>query len=903
MKTTNQSSLQKKEKRILPYLYGGGIVLVFLLALYAVKGFFPFGDESMAVMDMCHGYIPIYYHLYDFLHGDKALFFDFYSGTGVNMVGIAAANGLLSPLNLLFYLTPRDSLVDFLNLLLLVKAVGMALSAQFFFLKRFPRLAVEYATAFSVLYALSGYVLLYYLHIIWLDVLILFPLLLYFCEKMLCGGKTYPYVICLALTLVCSFYLGIMTLLCLFFLSGAYVFVVLKKEQRPAASLRLGLGTLLGALMPMFLLLPGFLQMRSSARYGFSEDLSSLLGAESELNVYKIWMFYGLALAIVGVFLLLRGWKKHPQKGKFAALTLVFLFAPLVVEGSAALLHFGSYKDFPYRFGFIAVFMLLVLAAEAFSTEKAAQDEEGKPAKKPLVSYLLVVVGAACTIVVMVSAFRSFGKTVGSLSEEQTALLFFAALLCCSVLTFALLLQIYPLRLRRVLALVFCVLPLFPFALQTVGTGSPLRYERREHDVAYIEPSLEISKVLRADPLKLERVQNPDMSLNINYGFVMGRSALSNWTHQIPASLQNTARALGYSITYTLLLDGGGTVFSDALLHMTETVSKEPLDEALYEEIATIGDYHIYENRYTLPIGLLSGEALLDVNLTTNFSADSNAVFENQNAVYRALGGSGDLIRTLENDNTMLLTAERSGATTTYQLQVQGQEALYVTAPSLNWSSVEIAVNGETVTVPSYHREDNTAYTAEYNNNCLELGVFEDEIITVTVTELQSPNVDVAFGLLSLEKMDALSALHEADQTTLTAEGRTITVQYRNDSTESQYLFLPVAFDNGWRCRVGGEDAEILTVVESFMAVAVPAGTGEIVLTFVPEGLEIGSALTGLGTLGFLVLLIWEIKKKQWLFPSLLKKAVEVLFGALWLGGTALVYLLPLGYAIVNLFQ
>ena len=78
MKTTNQSNLQKKEKRILPYLYGGGIVLVFLLALYAVKGFFPFGDESMAVMDMCHGYIPIYYHLYDFLHGDKALFFDFY---------------------------------------------------------------------------------------------------------------------------------------------------------------------------------------------------------------------------------------------------------------------------------------------------------------------------------------------------------------------------------------------------------------------------------------------------------------------------------------------------------------------------------------------------------------------------------------------------------------------------------------------------------------------------------------------------------------------------------------------------------------------------------------------------------------------------------------------------------
>ena len=889
----------KTARLVLPYCYGGIIVLFFLLLLYAVKGFFPFGEQSAAIMDMCHGYIPMYYHLYDFLHGDKALFYDFLSGTGVNMVGIAAVNGLLSPLNLLLYLTSRDGLVDFLNLFLVIKLVLCAVSAQFFFRRRFPTLSVGLATCLSALYALSGYVFLYYMHIIWLDVLILLPLLFYFCEKMLCGGKIFPYAFCLALSLIASFYLGIMTLICLFFISGAYVFTLLEKQKRPSAVFKLGLGTAVGGLMPMFLLLPAFLQMRNSARYGLTADWREILSALPELNENTIWMFYGMGLAVLGTVLLLRAYKKHLKTAKFALLSLFLLFSPLVLEGSAALLHFGSYKDFPYRFGFVAIFLLLALAAKNFSADEKKKDEDKK---QQGLLYLWVFLGVACTVVVVSAAFTSFGGRIGSFSSEQTSLLYSLSILFCSVLAFYLIRQLPNRRVADVITLVLCVGMLFPFAMQTVGSGSPIRYERREHDTEYIAPSLAIGKEVSADPTGLERVHNPDMSLNINYGFVMGKAALSNWTHQIPSSLQYASRALGYSITYTLLLDGGGTLLSDALLHMTETVSKEELPEELYQKTGEVGDYSLYNNLYTLPVGMLCDDSLISCELTETFSGNSAAIFDNQNRIYHALGGSGNLVRTPENDKEMLTEKTETATEITYELQAKGQEALYLTAPALSWNQVEILVNGKTISVPSYHREDNTGYTSEYNNNCLLLGVFEDESVTVTLRVLGKINSEPALGFLSTEKMQDLISLHQQDGTRVLAEGRQITVSYQNDGDDTRYLFLPVSFDRGWSAQINGSQVEITPVFGSWMAVSVPPGSGEIELHFVPQGTFAGWLLSAAGTIVFLVLLLWEwIKKKQIVLPPL-EKAIYGVFCILYFAAVAGVYLLPAGFSIVALF-
>lgn len=896
----------KNIKKYSAYTYGGLLCIAFLAVMYVIKGFFPFGEDSIAVMDMCHGYIPVYYHLYDFLHGSKSLFFDFYSGTGVNMVGVAAVNGLLSPLNLLFYFTTRNGILNFLNIFFAVKVFAAAVSAQFFFIKRFKKLNIAYASALSFLYAMSGFVLLYYMHIIWLDVVILFPFLIYFGEKMINGGKIYPYTLCLALTMVCSFYLGVMTLICLFFISGAYIFTLIPKDKRAKAVFNLGAGTAVGGLMPMFLLLPAFIQMRSSARYGFSSSITEIMSAPTEFNIYKTLMFYGLQIAFAAVFLILINYKKHPEKTHFTALSLFFTLAPLIIEGSAAVIHFGSYKDFPYRFGFISVFMLLSLTAEQLSTEEAVLKTKAEKSKKlPILKIIGTVVSLIALIGSLVFSFKYFGKRIGNLSSEFTAVILFILITAVGCVFFAFIRRLNNKNIRRISALIVCICQMFPLAVLSMGTGSPIRYERREHDTEYIKNATEISSLITTDNTKAERVHNPDMSLNINYGFVLGKSALSNWTHQIPSYLQTAARNLGYSTTYTLLLDGGGTVFSDALLNMTQSVAKNELNNKTTSVIGKKGGFTVYRNEYTLPIGMFGSADLTELEIKNPLNFGSIEVFNNQNKLYSALGGSGRLIRTVYNDITMLLGNESSDDAVTYCLRSGTNDVLYFTSLKCAWNSIEIKVNGKDITVPSYRYEDNKTYSSEYNNNVTELGSFGNSTVIVEIKFI-GDNVDrddFAFGFLSLDKMSALSDLHADDCTEFSAEKNKINISCNNQSQQTEYIFIPLAYDKGWSCKVNGETADVICVAEGFTAVAVPPGTAEIEMKFSPIGFKTGLILTITGTAFFAVAVYIAIKKKEMLLPIAVEKGALYLFSALFACGSFAVYILPLMFSVVSIFK
>lgn len=890
---------KRKPADALPYLVGGAVCVLLLLIVYAVKGFFPFGAKSIAISDMCHGYIPVYYHLYDFLHGDKSLFFDWYSGAGVNMVGVAAVNGLLSPLNLLFYLTPRAGIAQFMNIFFLVKVFLAALAASFFFKKRFPKLPQQYVTLFSTLYALSGFVLIYYMHVIWLDVVILFPLLLYFCERAVRGKPAAPYVVCVFLTLVCSFYLGVMALIGVFFLSGAYIFIVMDRPDRPRAALRLGLGTALGAALSAFLLLPGYLQMSGSSRYSYTGSIMDILSAAPELNTLKAVIFSFLQAAFLLAVLLMLDFSKRRKASLFAAVSLLILFLPFIIEGSAMLWHFGSYKDFPFRFGFVSIFVLLALAAYC-----VAEKGDRIPLPLPEPAQAGISVFAVGALLYLNYRFYRAGinGTEGRTLAAADAMKICALLFVAGLAAFLLLFSLKNARVRRYAVCVVCVLQIMPVALFSFGSETHIRYARREHDTEYIAPALAVAGISQADNTKLQRIHDPEMNLNINYGFVMGKGALSNWTHQIPAELQSSRRALGYSTTYTLLLDGGGTLFSDALLNMTETVSARKLDERLYQKTGSAEDLTLYENKITLPAAMLADSA--DMGFTTEIRGNCTEIFENQNRIYAALGGEGLLIRTDRNTPQIVSSVAGGKSKAVYMIAAGEREALYFTAPYAAWYDMRISVNGEVVPVPSYHREDNELYASEYNNNCLFLGLFDSENVEVRIeylTEDAAKN-DFAFGLLSVPKMEALNELQTGYGVSLTAKKRSVTATV-NNAADAAYLLLPVSYDEGWSATVNGESVPVEVAAGYLCAVRVPAGGSEIALKFTPKGLKYGvlvsaAALLALAGLAFVELRGIELKRVRFLEFF----AMIVLFAG-WIGALLVVYAAPLVMSVIGVFR
>ncbi|MBR5427899.1 MAG: YfhO family protein [Clostridia bacterium] len=892
---------KRKPADALPYLAGGAVCVLLLLIVYAVKGFFPFGAKSIAISDMCHGYIPVYYHLYDFLHGDKALFFDWYSGTGVNMVGIAAVNGLLSPLNLLFLLTPRDGIERFMNIFLLVKVFLAAVSASYFFKKRFEKLPHLYVALFSALYALSGYVLIYYMHIIWLDVLIVFPLLVYFCERMMRAKPMTPYVICVFLTLLCSFYLGVMALIGVFFIGGAYVFVVMEKQDRPRAAFRLGLGTALGAALSAFLLIPGYLQMSGSSRYSYTGSLWDIVSAKPEINTLKTVIFSFLQLAFLLVILLMLDFQKRKKASFFSVVTVLILFLPFIVEGSAMLWHFGSYKDFPFRFGFVSIFFLLALAAYVIG-------ERGDEMRLKLLKPVQIAVSAALVAALAYLNYRYYRAgidgTDGSTLSGADALKISALLFAVGLFAYFMLLTLKNAKIRRIAVCAVSLLQILPVALFSFGTDTNIRFERREHDTDYIAPTQAVAALSGLDNTRLERMHDPDMCLNINYGFVAGFGAQSNWTHQIPAGLQDSRRALGYSTTYTLLLDGGGTLFSDALLNMKETVSRRELDENLYSLKGAADGYRLYENAVTLPNALFANST--DMDFSVYIYDQCSRIFENQNRMYTAMGGEGLLIRTTENSPEIVASHSEARDSRTWTIAAGEREALYFTAPNTAqaWVGMQITVNGKIIPIPSYQREKNTYYTSEYNNNCLFLGFFDGENVSVRIDYFtdKAKNCDYAIGLLSVPKLESLSELQKGYGAELTAGKKSVDVSITN-APSSGYLILPVAYDEGWSAEVNGEAASVEQAAGYLCAVRVGKGASEVKMRFSPKGTKYGVLASVAGLAALAALAFVEIRKIELRRVRFLEFfAMFVLFVG-WIGALLLVYAAPLVCSVIGVFK
>ena len=99
---------------------------------------------------------------------------------------------------------------------------------------------------------------------------------------------------------------------------------------------------------------------------------------------------------------------------------------------------------------------------------------------------------------------------------------------------------------------------------------------------------------------------------------------------------------LGYSQVYTRIYENSGTLLSDALLNIDYVMSSKDENEEEYTYIKDITDeVKLYKNNCNLPVGLVVNDDFVNVDI-----AENEAVFENTDALYKALGGKKNLFDT-----------------------------------------------------------------------------------------------------------------------------------------------------------------------------------------------------------------------------------------------------------------
>ncbi|MBQ1410096.1 MAG: YfhO family protein [Oscillospiraceae bacterium] len=191
------------------YLYLTAFFLPVLImgVIWVICGVSPFGSKMILAHDQWHQYYPFYINLRTRLQDGRSLLHSWNTGMGTSYLPLFAYY-LASPLNLPAVILPESLLMGWYTLAVLIR-IGLAGLFCALFLKRaFGRdeLAVAF---FSTAYALCAFMMGYYWNAIWLDTVALLPLVTLGTFSLLRDRHCVLYVLSLALSVYCSYYIGL----------------------------------------------------------------------------------------------------------------------------------------------------------------------------------------------------------------------------------------------------------------------------------------------------------------------------------------------------------------------------------------------------------------------------------------------------------------------------------------------------------------------------------------------------------------------------------------------------------------------------------------------------------------------------------------------------------------------
>lgn len=907
------------------------ITAILLLIVYAVKHIYPFGNYTIDYYDMAQQIASFYYHVYDFLHGEKNLFYDQYTALSVNMAMSTSGCSHLSIFNLFFLFIKREMLLESLSFFLLIKMMFMSLFMYVFLHKKY-KVDYAYEVAFSVIYSFSGYVLMLYMTIQWLDIAALFPLLMYFLHLVLEKGECKGYIAVLTMCVVACYYLSFMILIYIVLMVGTVILGDYIFEKRGYSKWynnyhlpKLFFSTLISTLLSMFILIPQMYQTLLSARFN-NESSGGILGMYYEIvstsepaYTTRWWtlLLSSLSFAIIvyGVIV----FRKEVKSVTLTIAVLVIMLSELIVEGVNLFWHFGSYVQYPIRNGFMINFTLSVLAVgylERIADRNEKDDEKKLSTELKLSGVLLVSVS---TIAVM---FIKYYVATPGLPVRKVFHMTTAAMAITFVVYLAFLFVEKGRYLKSTLIILAVECVVFGFILIGKPTFITGYTEDTEQEGEYIRICDQINETFdlgiddytesNGGTSLFSRVKNPDTSLNSNYGLVLKKPVLSNWTHLLSPKLQRDAAKLGYTVQYTRLLDSGGTVFSDAIIGVDQIITCVPQDEQLYKLKASSDividhisglkkTYYLYDCKYKMPFGVVVD------NINYGFDENSD-ICDVYNEIYKSISGKGDSIAQYE-----IKSQNVDSGSVQETLSIQGKKSLYYFADQVDTDDYNtiVKVNGETVLVPSIGETDNIYYPAHFNNNALYLGTFENDNVSIDIEyssyDLKGNEIDASFNprvvSIDLELLNNIcdDRIDKVTDRSATKNSYRFDVSIEeSESLKQRYMLLPLSYDEGYSAKANEASCEVLPVGGIFTAVPLNSGDGIIEITFTPKGMTIGIVISVL-TVILLVMFVYINKKSDILERQY--NWLTNLYMAGYVFALIIMYIVPYCFYILNMIH
>lgn len=284
MEEMNKRCNKRSDKRsgLITYI----LVFLFSVALYVVLLWVdraaPFGSRSFLYDDAYVQYDNMLRTLIEFIHSPDKNVFMWNKGLGTDFY-LNAIYYMLSPFNLIAVLMGESHVAVSLTMMIILKCSLISVAGVYYFrntvFNKFNSVfnSVVFPAVFGIAVGFCGYIMAYGHHIIWLEGLILMPVLAIAIEKLNYDKKVVPYTLLLAFIIIVNFYYAVYV--CLF---AVFYFLLLNRESfkeflRCAG--RFALYSVIAAMMAGFVIVPAFVSIRNAG--------ASMLGLDTPGN--NVW--------------------------------------------------------------------------------------------------------------------------------------------------------------------------------------------------------------------------------------------------------------------------------------------------------------------------------------------------------------------------------------------------------------------------------------------------------------------------------------------------------------------------------------------------------------------------------------------------------------------------------------
>ncbi|MBQ7059228.1 MAG: YfhO family protein [Firmicutes bacterium] len=836
------------------YLAAPAAVTFILLLIYAKNGFYPFGIGTVSWCDMDQQVLPLLLTFKNIVRSGGSLFYSLQMGGGMNFWGVFFFF-LASPLHLLVLIVPDARLMEFMNILTLLKMALCALTMCLYLKKHHHRPLLCFIL--SVLYAFSGYQMMFFQNTIWMDCAVIFPLLVLSFEELAAHKKARFYILMISLQMILCYYIGYMVII-LTILYFTLLTITLDKEKQDGIFPRFITASLIAAGITAVIWIPSLLQFFSSGRETSIVETLENKDLFSHLQTTLPFLFPS-AFAIIAVFY---GMLHEPvQKGltKNYLLLLFLLLIPIFIEPVNTMWHTGSYMSFPVRYGFMLVFFLISLAAhylEKISFVSVISDRISRILVF-LILLLIVFLGGYLTRTYISAQLPSLVNYTHHLWGNASSLVGLSLIAMLEGIVCLLLIRAALKGWLKPIA--FGILSMFLICFSVCNSSDVyLTSADSENHVEDYQAAVDLAAFKSAadQSLPFYRMKMKQKYFHANTLGSLGYNSLGHYTSLTSQSYMFAMKNLGYS-SYWMEVGGyGGTHLTDAYFSIGYQVEWADGMNARYAN----DTYKITQNLYYLPLGVISA-----ASNDGTCGLESKTRFENQQLLWSKLFPETEIGLTLyepsmlsncrfsiDENGLYQLRRDHSGSQSYihYSIDITDPTTLYFDCfDELSnhlsehiYKSFRVYIDEATII---------NLYPTSLNNGLIELGTFENQHLEIEVELLQAVSCR-SFGILGLDNSLLKEAISSCRTLNLTTSSARSLHGYSSDDEPGGTVFLSLPYDSGLTLRIDGKKAPLSESFDGFCAFVLPSGHHEITISYLPPGFVLGAVIS----LVFLILFV-----------------------------------------------